>query len=150
MFKKAVVAPLTVALVATVTLSPANAEIAVTAENPFSMQPLSSGYTLLAESKCGEGKCGGGNCGGGKSGGEKGKKHRCGMVRMDADGDGKVSREEFMQGHEVMFEEIDANGDGYIDREERRAHKKHKKGHMKQGKCGGGKCGEGKCGGGSK
>ncbi len=149
MFKRAVVNPFTVALVAVFTVSLANAEIANAAENPFSLQPLSSGYTLLAESKCGEGKCGGGKCGAGKSGGEKGNKRRCGMVRMDADGDGKVSRKEFMQGHEAMFDEIDANGDGFIDQDERRAHMKHRKGYMKQGKCGGGKCGEGKCGGGS-
>lgn len=150
MSKKAVAGPLTVALGTVFTVCMANAEIANVVENPFSMQPLSSGYAVLAESKCGEGKCGGGKCGGGKSGGEQGKKRSCGMVRMDADSDGKVSREEFMQGHEAMFEEIDADGDGFIDREERRAHMKQKKGFMKQGKCGGGKCGEGKCGSGSK
>ena len=92
-------------------------------ENPFTMQPLSSGYMLAAGGKRGEGQCG--------------------MRRMDADGDGKVTREEFMQGHAAMFDSMDSNGDGVIDADEKGAHhgKKHCRMH------GEGKCGEGKCGG---
>jgi len=64
---------------------------------------------------------------------------------MDADGDGKVTKDEFMQGHEAMFHKIDSNGDGVIDQQERDAHMKKMKGFMQ-----GGKCGEGKCGGSKK
>ena len=104
--------------------------------NPFSMTSLPGGYLQLAEGKCGEGKCGAkmmateaagttgvteGKCGEGK----------CGMRQMDADGDGKVTREEFMQGHEAMFTVIDANGDGVIDADERAAHKAGRSGGCK-------------------
>jgi len=55
-------------------------------ENPFSMQELSSGYTVaMSEGTCGEGKCGGdkskeakcgeGKCGEGK---DKAKEAKCG------------------------------------------------------------------------
>ncbi len=63
---------------------------AAVAENPFSAEPMSSGYTQLAhnhegeakheEGKCGEGKCGEkkkdreGKCGEGKCGEKKGEK----------------------------------------------------------------------------
>ena len=63
------------------------------------------------------------------------------MARMDADGDGKVTKGEFMQGHEAMFEKIDQNDDGVIDPAERKEHMKRMKGFMKEGKCGEGKCG---------
>ncbi len=113
-------------------LSAAHAE-----SNPFGMTDLSSGYMVagMKEGKCGEGKCGEGKCGG-----MKGKQGKCGMNMMDANGDGKITREEFMTGHEKMFSMKDKNGDGVIDASEMK---------MMQGKCGGmkGKCGEGKCGG---
>ena len=76
--------------------------------SPFAMTSADSDRLRLAEGKCGEG--------------------RCGMRRMDANGDGKVTREEFMQGHDAMFDAMDTNGDGVIDAEERRG-----RGH--QGKC---------------
>jgi uncharacterized low-complexity protein len=62
------------------------------------------------------------------------------MKRMDADGDGNVTHDEFMKGHDAKFKSMDANDDGVIDSSEREA-------HMKHGKGGEGKCGEGKCGG---
>lgn len=129
--------PLTVALGTLFTVTLANTTITNAAENPFSMEPLSRGYMMLAEGKCGEGKCGA----------AKGGEGKCGMGRMDADGDGKVTKDEFMQGHEAMFTRIDENADGMIDQAEREAHMKKMKGFMKEGKCGEGKCGEGKCGG---
>ena len=107
-------------------------------ENPFSMNSLPHGYLQVAEGKCGEGRCGAkmmttgtagdtgvteGRCGEGK----------CGMRQMDADSDGKVTREEFMLGHEVMFTVIDANGDGVIDAAERAAQRAGKAGGCKMG-----------------
>lgn len=131
MSKKAAIKPLAAALGAVFTVSLANTPVSNAAENPFSMQPVSAARLMLAESKCGEGKCGAG----------KGGEGKCGLYRMDADGDGKVTKDEFMQGHEVMFEKIDQNGDGVIDPAERDAHMKHMRGFMKEGKCGEGKCG---------
>ena len=105
-------------------------------ENPFSMSSLRGGYLQVAEGKCGEGKCGakmvtGGAAG--ETGVTEGKcgEGKCGMRQMDADGDGKVTRDEFMQGHEVMFTVIDANGDGVIDADERAAHRAGKPGGCK-------------------
>ena len=131
MSKKPAIKSLTVALGTVFTISLANTSITNAAENPFSIKPLSGGYMTLAEGKCGEGKCGAG----------KGDEGKCGMGRMDADGDGKVTKEEFMQGHEVMFEKIDQNGDGVIDAAEREAHMNKMKAFMKEGNCGEGKCG---------
>ena len=126
MSKKPAVKPLSVALGTVFTVSLAHATITSADENPFSMQSISGGNMMLAEGKCGEGKCGAGKSGEGK----------CGMARMDADGDGKVTREEFMKGHEAMFDKIDQNGDGVIDQAEREAHMEKMKGFMKEGKCG--------------
>lgn len=133
MSKKTAISSLSLAVSTVFTVSLANIAITNAAENPFSMKPLSGGYMLLAEGKCGEGKCGAGK--------DKGGEGKCGMGRMDADGDGKVTREEFMQGHAAMFDKIDQNGDGVIDQAEREAHMAKMKGFMKEGKCGEGKCG---------
>jgi uncharacterized low-complexity protein len=133
MSNKSTLKPLTVALGTVFTVSLANISIASATENPFSMKALSSGYMMLAEGKCGEGKCGGSK--------GKGMEGGCGMKRMDADGDGNVTKDEFMQGHEAMFNSIDQNDDGVIDPSEREAHMKVMKGMIE------GKCGEGKCGG---
>ncbi|HHH44085.1 MAG TPA: hypothetical protein ENK49_08105 [Gammaproteobacteria bacterium] len=128
MIRQKVIHPLNVAAGALFTVSLANATAVGAAENPFSMTPLAGGYLVAAEGKCGAGKA-------------KGREGKCGMARMDADGDGKVSKEEFMHGHEAMFEQIDRNHDGMIDADEREAHMKKKRGFMKDGKCGEGKCG---------
>jgi uncharacterized low-complexity protein len=54
------------------TVSLAHTTISSADENPFSMQPISGGYMMLAEGRCGEGKCGGaGKSGEGKCGGSK-------------------------------------------------------------------------------
>ena len=131
MSRKTAIKPLAVAIGTVFTVSLAHSTITSAAENPFTMKPLSRGYMMLAEGKCGEGKCGAAKAGEGK----------CGMARMDADGDGKVTREEFMKGHEAMFDKIDTNGDGVIDAGERAAHMEKMKGFMQGGKCGEGKCG---------
>jgi len=131
MSKKTAITPLSVALGTVFTVSLANTAITHAAENPFSMKPLSGKYMMLAEGKCGEGKCGAG----------KGGEGMCGMARMDTDGDGKVSKDEFMQGHAALFETIDQNDDGVIDQTERGAHMGKTRGCMKEGRCGGDKCG---------
>jgi uncharacterized low-complexity protein len=131
MSKKTAIKPLSVALGTVFTVSLVHSNVTSADDNPFSMQPVPGGYMVLAEGKCGEGKCGAG----------KGGEGKCGMGRMDADGDGNVSRDEFMQGHEAMFDKIDTNGDGVIDMAERDAHMNKMKGYMMEGKCGEGKCG---------
>ena len=136
--------PLAIALGAAFVTTLATTPVANAAENPFAMSDLSSGYMVAekTEGKCGEGKCGGakkmdkeGKCGEGK----------CGMQMMDADGDGKVTKDEFTKAHDAMFSKKDKNSDGVLDADEMKA---------MEGKCGGdkkmgkeGKCGEGKCGG---
>ena len=151
MSKKTTLKPLAVAMGAAFVTSLAGAGVANAADNPFAMSDLSSGY-MVAEShtKGMEGKCGEGKCGEKmKSREVKCGEGKCGMKSLDADGDGNITREEFMTGHEAMFGKMDANGDGTIDAAEQEAGMKM----MKEGKCGEGKCGEkmksmeGKCGG---
>jgi Ca2+-binding EF-hand superfamily protein len=57
---------------------------------------------------------------GGKMEMEMDKKGMAGMhmQMMDADGDGKISKDEFMQGHEKMFNAMDQNKDGVLDANE--------------------------------
>ncbi|MEN8205151.1 MAG: hypothetical protein ABFS24_03970 [Pseudomonadota bacterium] len=136
MSKKSFIKPLTAVLGTVFTVSLAHSSISNATENPFTMKPLSGGYMVLAEGKCGEGKCGAS-----KGAEAKGGEGKCGMGRMDSDGDGKVTKDEFMKGHEVMFNKIDQNGDGVIDEGERAAHMANMKGFMQGGKCGEGKCG---------
>ena len=106
------------------------APIASAAENPFAMQSLDRGYMVAQTGKTSDGKCGQGKCGGMN----KASENKCGAAMMDANKDGKVSKEEFMKAHEAMFSNMDANKDGSIDKTE-------------MGKMMDGKCGEGKCGG---
>jgi uncharacterized low-complexity protein len=119
MSKKTVISPLAAAVGTVFAVSLSHSSVTNATENPFSMQSVSGGSTLLAEGKCGEGKCGEGKCGSSMMKGGEGK---CGLSMMDADGDGKITKEEFMQGHEVMFGKIDTNGDGAIDESERDTH----------------------------
>lgn len=102
------------------------------AENPFGQSELSSGY-MVAENEAAkpvmEGKCG--------AMGDKtsATMPRCDMKTLDADADGKVTKEEFNKHHNAMFTKMDANGDGSLDASET--------GKMMEGKCGEGKCGAG-------
>ncbi len=155
MSKKSTLKPLAIAMGAAFATSLAATPVANAAENPFAMSELSSGY-MVADSKM-EGKCGEGKCGGDKAKKEgKCGEGKCGMKMMDADGDGKVTRDEFNAAHEAMFSSKDKNADGALDASEL-------EGKCGEGKCGGktkkegtcggekstkeGKCGEGKCGG---
>lgn len=137
------------------------------AENPFALQSLDRGYMvadhssdhskMMQEGKCAAGKCGAGKCGGAKAAEAKCGEGKCGPAMMDANKDGKVSKDEFMKGHEAMFAAKDANKDGVLSGDEL---KPGMAGKCGAGKCGGakaapatsakpmeGKCGQGKCGG---
>jgi uncharacterized low-complexity protein len=164
MSQKTNLKPLAIAVGAALATSLAATTPANAAENPFAMSELSSGYMVaeMAEGKCGEGKCGAAMMGTSKTSDPKEGKcgaGKCDMKMMDADGDGAVSKEEFMQAHDGMFGKMDTNGDGVIDADEHSAGMKmmkegkcggamatDKAKMMKEGKCGEGKCGEGKCG----
>lgn len=43
------------------------------------------------------------------------------MKNMDADGNGEISKEEFVQAHEEMFASLDENGDDKLDQAEQKA-----------------------------
>ena len=137
MSKKMTMKPLAVAMGAAFVTSLAGTPVANATDNPFAMTELASGY-MVAENKAMEGKCGEGKCGAGMT-----KEGKCGMNSMDTNGDGNITREEFMQGHEAMFDSMDTNHDGVVDGSEQDAHMKM----MKEGNCGAGKMSqEGKCG----
>ncbi|MBI5462703.1 MAG: hypothetical protein HY941_11020 [Gammaproteobacteria bacterium] len=72
-------------------------------DNPFAQTELSGGYQVAQMAE--------GKCGGMKSGAEG----RCGMKVLDANGDGKITKEEFTQHHDTMFGKMDTNADGVID-----------------------------------
>jgi uncharacterized low-complexity protein len=145
MSTKTTLKPLAVAMGTAIVTSLAGTPAANAADNPFAMADLSSGY-MVAESSPMEGKCGAkrmmyeGICGGAMM-----KDGQCGMMmRLDSNGDGKISKEEFMKGHQAMFDSMDTNHDGVVDSDEMKAQMKM----MSEGKCGAGKMDkEGKCGG---
>ena len=49
--------------------------------------------------------------------GSMGMMHGCmqGMQKMDANEDGEISKDEFVQAHEQMFAAMDKDGDGALD-----------------------------------
>ena len=101
------------AFCATVAIAP----VAQAAGNPFEMKSLGSGYMVADKGM--DGKCGSmmnKHSAAGKSGDCKG-----GMDAMDADKDGKVSRDEYMKAHMARFDAMDTNKDGVIDADEMKA-----------------------------
>jgi uncharacterized low-complexity protein len=79
------------------------------ADSPFAVQSVDKGYVLAYADRVDPNKYGGGA----KSG-----EGRCGMSMVDANKDGKVSKQEFLKHHEAIFDRIDANKDGSVDQPE--------------------------------
>jgi len=128
MFKKSDIKPINVAIGTVLVTSALITTSASADNNPFQLTDLSSGYMAAGK----EGKCGEGKCGEGKASCKLKK-----MKKMDADGDGSISKDEFMSHAESKFARKDKNSDGVISADEMKHMKKHK-----EGKCGEGKCGE--------
>ena len=93
----------------------AHPSVAADGDNPFSRVEPSGVRTMVAQG-------------------------RCGMERMDLDGDGNVTRDEFRQGHDAVFSRTDSNGDGVLDADERKAHREMMR--QRKGRCGAAKCGK--------
>jgi hypothetical protein len=83
----------------------------------------------------------GGSYGGSQEKGTTGKKEMHGhwFQKMDKDGDGKISQEEFQEATKKKFKRMDSDNDGSITKEEWQAaakkwkEKHHKKGHYRSG-----------------
>ena len=143
--KKAIGVAVGSAFAAGMTMTP----MAHAAENPFALQSLQSGYMVAdshkasksSEAKCGQGKCGG--------------------SMMDANKDGRVSKDEFMKSHEAMYSPKDGNKAAYLKAKEAEfaAKDKNKDGFLDANeekapvsaapvapKASEAKCGQGKCG----
>lgn len=54
------------------------------------------------------------------------------FAKVDADGDGFISKSEFLAKHEEKFNKMDTDGDGKISKEEKMAAKEHMKKKMKE------------------
>jgi uncharacterized low-complexity protein len=104
----------------------AAAPIASAAENPFALTGLASGYQVAQAGKMPAGKCGQGMCGASMK--PKAAVGACGAAMLDANKDGKISKDEFVNGHAAMFDALDTNKDGALDQAEF--------GKMVPGKCG--------------
>ena len=76
----------------------------------------------------------GGNDGDDKKGHHRGKLGAMIMKKMDADGDQKISKEEFSIFHNERFSQMDADSDGFVTTEEARTHreKMREKWHQKR------------------
>lgn len=54
------------------------------------------------------------------------------LEKFDADGNGAISKEEFLKSSEERFSKMDADGDGEISKEEAQAMKKKMRSKMKE------------------
>ena len=82
------------------------ASFASASESPFSSRSLDNGgYMVAYADRVDPNKYGSGT---------KSAEGRCGMSRIDADKDGKVTKQEFLTYHERIFDQIDANKDGAV------------------------------------
>lgn len=104
----------------------AAAPLASAVENPFALTGLSSGYQVAQAGKMPAGKCGQGMCGASMK--KAPPEAKCGAAMLDANKDGKISKNEFVNGHAAMFDSLDTNKDGSLDQAEM--------GKMTPGKCG--------------
>lgn len=64
---------------------------------------------------------------------KEGKKGGGPLARMDKNGDGKISKEEFLAGHMERFKALDKDGDGRLNRRELQALRRNQKGRPGQG-----------------
>ena len=70
----------------------------------------------------------------------KGEGHAAGkekapmMKKLDANGDNKISKKEFMALHAKQFEKMDSNDDGFITKEEMKEGRKKMHEEMKEGR----------------
>ena len=55
-----------------------------------------------------------------------------GKAKWDTNGDGQISKSEFINAHEQRFSEIDTNNDGQISKEEMKAQRAERKEKMKE------------------
>ena len=99
------------ALTAVIHSMPASAEGEL-----FSMQKLDQGYMVAYADRVDPDKYGGGKPPGHSS--AKAAEGQCGMSLMDTNKDGKVTKQEFLKHHEMIFDQIDANKDGAVDQPE--------------------------------
>lgn len=82
--------------------------VASATDIPFTVQSLGKGYMLAYADRVDPNKYGGAKSGEG----------RCGMSMVDANKDGKVTKEEFLKHHEAIFDRMDSNKDGAVDQAE--------------------------------
>ena len=81
------------------------------AESPFAAQALEKGYMLAYADRVDPNKYGG-------AAPKATAEGKCGMSMVDANKDGKVTKQEFLKHHEAIFDRIDANKDGAVDQPE--------------------------------
>lgn len=89
------------------------------ADNPFVMQSLNERYVVAYADRVDPSKYGAG---------AKPIEGSCGMSLADKNKDNKVTKEEFLNHHEGIFNKIDANKDGAVDQAEADSFAKSKAG----------------------
>jgi len=122
------------------------AALALSGGSTFAMEPLAQGYMMSAASVA-EGSCGA-EFKQAQAAKEMKAEGNCGLEKMDADKDGKISKAEFAAAHDnddSKFAEHDTDKDGFISADELKMHMGGAGGEggkaMEEGKCGEGKCG---------